>query len=62
MFHPHISRIHKIFLVFSPKFIDLYASIYVTGNFGNQAFPEIPRPFRKCLEFPQLPRHLQKMN
>jgi hypothetical protein len=32
----------------------------VAGNYGNQAFPEIPRQFRKCLEFPQLPRHFQK--
>jgi len=35
--------------------------IYITGIFGNPAFPKMPRQFRKCLGFPQLPRHLQKM-
>jgi len=34
---------------------------YVAGICRNQAFPEIPRQFQKCLDFPQLPIHLQKM-
>ena len=34
--------------------------INVTGNCGNWAFPEMPRQLRKCLEFPQLPKHLWK--
>jgi len=29
--------------------------IYVAGICGNQTFPEMPRQFRKCLVFPQLP-------
>jgi len=35
-------------------------NIYVAGICGNPAFPEIPRQFRKSLEFPQLPRHFWK--
>jgi len=31
----------------------------VAGICGNPAFPEMPRQFWKCLEFPQLPRQLQ---
>ncbi len=41
------------------KFVFGYL-IYVAGNCRNQAFPEMPSHFRKWLEFPQLPRHLQK--
>jgi hypothetical protein len=33
--------------------------IYVAGICRNPAFPEMPRQFRKCLGFPQLPRQLQ---
>ena len=34
--------------------------VYVAGICGNPAFPEMPRQFRKCLSFPQLPRQLGK--
>ena len=35
--------------------------VWIAGNCGNQAFPEMPWQFWKCLEFPQLPRHFQDM-
>ena len=35
---------------------------YVAGNSGNQAFPEMPRQFRKCLVFLQLPRQFWEFN
>jgi len=33
-------------------------NVYVAGICRNPTFPEMPRQFRKCLDFPQLPRHL----
>ncbi len=45
----------QILLIFCIKYM------YVAGICGNQAFPEMPRQFQKCLGFPQLSRHLQKM-
>ncbi len=39
----------------------LIFDVYVAGICRNQAFPEMPRQFRKCLDFPKLPRQLQKM-
>jgi hypothetical protein len=37
-----------------------YSNAVVEGILGNQAFPEMPRQFHKCLNFPQLPRQFQK--
>ena len=60
----------KILLLFilPIKFIILKCSgwncylVHVAGICRNQAIPEMPpRQFQKCLNFPQLPRHLQKM-
>ena len=35
--------------------------IYVVGICGNPPFPEMPRHWRKCLEFPQLPTQFENL-
>ena len=34
--------------------------MYVAGNCGNQAFPEMPRHLQKLQAFPEIPKQLQK--
>ncbi len=55
--------IYGVRLCFQFTFFKVYSvSVYVAGNCGNYAFPEMPSHFWKWLEFPQLTRHLQKRN
>ena len=54
-----VGQIQQTAVDFLPYGIYIYRALYLL--YISQAIEEI-RHFRKCLEFPQMPRHLQKMN
>jgi hypothetical protein len=37
-----------------------FVNVYIAGNCGSEAIPEMPRQCRKCLKFPQMPKQKEK--